>query len=51
MNYLDLLPDGVLIVNRYGTVAFTNRATLDLLDVGADRVVGAQPVRTAMLPN
>jgi PAS domain S-box-containing protein len=40
MNYLDLLPDGVLIIDRSHTVVFANRAFLDFFDLSSDVVVG-----------
>ena len=42
MNYLDLIPDGILIVDRDYTVVFANKALLDLMDVPSGRIVGAK---------
>jgi PAS domain S-box-containing protein len=40
MNYLDLITDGVLIIDRSHTVVFANRAFLDFFDLSSDVVVG-----------
>lgn len=40
MNYLDLLPDAVLIMDRDHTVVYANPAFLDFFDLSADMVVG-----------
>ena len=46
MNYLDLMTDGILIVDRDYTVIFANKAVLDFIDVPSDRIVG-EKCRTA----
>lgn len=42
MNYLDLIPDGILIVDRDYTLVFANKAALDFIDVPSDSIVGAK---------
>jgi PAS domain S-box-containing protein len=42
MNYLDLIPDGVLIVDRDCTLVYANKSALDFMDLPWDKVVGAK---------
>jgi PAS domain S-box-containing protein len=40
MNYLDLLPDGVLIIDRNHTVVLANRVFLDFFELSSDDMIG-----------